>query len=612
MLSFVSMMMKFKNLLFLFALSSVAVQAEITFKFHRNLSSKSHEMASGLHSILSSVSEEFQNSINIKLVFKKKRNQSLSYKMGSDFLWNRHPVILINENYISEISNATKIGRQLFLFSLGEALDQEREFSQKRAFREITYWKSEGFFGPNQNTRENTNHSPRAEAVINETVSPRKSFASNLYLFLEDQEFKCRRPVHYYYFKSVFGVETNSDFDCAHTNQIFRAADPARNLKYDLVPLDPNRISEIDFVWGSPGKGLHAKFGHAMFRFVICREGRPVGYDCRADEDQHLMINFAANIADLEFDPIKGLRGKYPSMLLAENFATARDRYVQRQFQSLYSVPLVLTREQIKLFAERVVELHWAYQGDYKFFSNNCATEALSIVKTVLSERDDVQRLHVVRPKSIIRKLKGVGVLDTSYLKDLEIAKRRGYYFPSKKSEHEEKLNRIQVLLPVDSEYKEISIDNYINQTTPVQRKEIFDIVKGHEDFDMSIGLDFAELEENIRLRVLHKSWLSHVTYSVERNERNETQELSEIGNLTQVMVGLMTASVFLENGSDSYGIPAISEIDYDLNNSEAVEFERQVEAGHDQLRASHYRLYEEMLQEEEAIEANLQYFLSS
>ncbi len=69
--------------------------------------------------------------------------------------------------------------------------------------------------------------------------------------------------------------------------------------------------------------------------------------------------------------------GKYPSRLFVLPLAQVIDEYTKTELRRLASVPLNLSRTEIEEVVERAAEMHWSYDGNYFFLSNNCAVESL-------------------------------------------------------------------------------------------------------------------------------------------------------------------------------------------------------------------------------------------
>jgi hypothetical protein len=58
------------------------------------------------------------------------------------------------------------------------------------------------------------------------------------------------------------------------------------------------------------------------------------------------------------------------------------DEYTKTELRSLASVPLKLNREIIENLVRQAAEMHWSYDGNYFFLSNNCAVESLKLLRS--------------------------------------------------------------------------------------------------------------------------------------------------------------------------------------------------------------------------------------
>src|SRR5690606_22590780 len=126
----------------------------------------------------------------------------------------------------------------------------------------------------------------------------------------------------------------------------------------------------------------------------------------------------------------RGLTGAYPSRLFVLPLQQVVDEYTKVELRGLQSVPLRLDRSEIASLLERAARVHWSYDGDYYFVSNNCAVETWKLLN------DGVQRLaqvplRSVTPNGLLRRLLREGIAEHPMAGDASRAMREGYYFPS-------------------------------------------------------------------------------------------------------------------------------------------------------------------------------------
>ncbi|MCF7200838.1 DUF4105 domain-containing protein [Pseudomonas oligotrophica] len=261
-----------------------------------------------------------------------------------------------------------------------------------------------------------------------ELSNPREFVAVNLEYFLLDPGYACRRPSLHAYFREHF------DWQPAHV-QPCEAGYPILNAGRDfgrtpLLRLDPERVYEVDYLFAEANDAWVSRWGHSMLRLVICKPGRAPGPDCRLDLDQHLVLSFRAFVDDVQLSSWDGLTGVYPSRLFVLPLDQVIEEYTKVELRSLASVPLKLTRGQIAQLVARSAELHWSYDGDYYFLSNNCAVETLKLLRSGTA-RSELVALDSILPNGLLELLIHRGLADASVLDDPREALRLGYRFDS-------------------------------------------------------------------------------------------------------------------------------------------------------------------------------------
>ncbi|QGW21440.1 DUF4105 domain-containing protein [Stutzerimonas degradans] len=261
-----------------------------------------------------------------------------------------------------------------------------------------------------------------------ELSNPREFVAVNLEYFLLDPSYACRRPSLQRYFSTHFGWTPASTADCAPGYPFLNAG---RDFgRTPLLTLDPARVFEVDYLFAEANDAWVSRWGHSMLRLVICAPGRTPGPDCRLDLEHHLVLSFRAFVDDVQLSSWDGLTGAYPSRLFILPLGQVIDEYTKVELRSLASVPLKLRREEIRQLVERSAELHWSYDGDYYFLSNNCAVETLKLLRGGTA-RDELRALDSIMPNGLLEVLIHRGLADASVLDDPREALRLGYRFDS-------------------------------------------------------------------------------------------------------------------------------------------------------------------------------------
>ena len=258
-----------------------------------------------------------------------------------------------------------------------------------------------------------------------ELESPSEFVAVNLEYFLLDPAYGCRRPALYDYFAAEFGSQP-SRADCA-PQLIYMQVGSDATLP-PVLQLDPARVYAVDYLFAEGNDRPMSAWGHSMLRLVVCAPGRERGPDCRLDLQYHQVLSFRAFIDDVQISSWRGLTGSYPSRLYVLPLAQVIEEYTKVELRGLQSIPLRLKSAEIADLLERTATLHWSYDGDYYFISNNCAVETFKLL------HDGVPRLagaglSSITPSGLLRRLRNAGIADVTVLDDREDATRQGYYF---------------------------------------------------------------------------------------------------------------------------------------------------------------------------------------
>ncbi|MEQ7921015.1 DUF4105 domain-containing protein [Xanthomonas sp. WHRI 1810A] len=303
--------------------------------------------------------------------------------------------------------------------------------------------------------REEKNGQVARSPDIYEISSPLEFVAVNMEYFLLDPAYACRRPALYDYYKQHFGWAPAAKDECPKAYPFLNAGnDFARE---PLGKLDPERVYEVDYLLAEANQNLASRWGHSMLRLVICKPGRPRGPDCRLDLDQHLVLSYRAFVNDLQLSSWSGLTGAYPSRLFVLPLGQVIDEYTKTEFRSLASVPMKLSREEIDGLVQHAAEMHWAYDGDYWFLSNNCAVENLKLLRSGTND-PKLQGLDSILPNGLLEVLKGRGLADTSVLDNPKEALRLGYRFDSYRDRYQAMFDVLRKNLPI----KQATVEDWL------------------------------------------------------------------------------------------------------------------------------------------------------
>ncbi len=291
-----------------------------------------------------------------------------------------------------------------------------------------------------------------------ELTSPLEFVAVNLEYFLLDPSYACRRPSLQRYLRDHFSWAPENAADCADDYPFLNAG---REFgRTPLLSLDPARVYEVDYLFAEANDAWVSRWGHSMLRLVICAPGREPGPGCRLDLDHHLVLSFRAFVDDVQLSSWDGLTGVYPSRLFILPLGQVIDEYTKVELRSLASVPLKLQHDEIRQLVERSAELHWSYDGDYYFLSNNCAVETLKLLRSGTT-RDELVALDSIMPNGLLEVLIHRGLADAGVLDDTREALRLGYRFDSYRDRYQAMFTILKerLGLPQDSVEQWLELD---------------------------------------------------------------------------------------------------------------------------------------------------------
>ncbi|WP_416771219.1 DUF4105 domain-containing protein [Pseudomonas sp. RHF3.3-3] len=297
--------------------------------------------------------------------------------------------------------------------------------------------------------REQHNKQVARSPDLYETTNPKEFVAVNMEYFLLDPAYACRRPALYRYYQERFGWAPPGKDDCAKAFPFLNAGNDFG--KTPLGRIDPERVYEVDYLLAEANQNWVSRWGHSMLRLVICAPGRPRGPDCRLDLDQHLVLSYRAFVNDVQLSTWGGLTGAYPSRLFVLPLAQVIDEYTKTELRSLASVPLKLSRREIEEVVEHAAEMHWSYDGNYYFVTNNCAVETLKLLRSG-TDNAQLKGLDSIMPNGLLEVLKGRGLADTSVLDDPREALRLGYRFDSYRDRYQAMFEVLKQHLPIQQE----------------------------------------------------------------------------------------------------------------------------------------------------------------
>ena len=279
-----------------------------------------------------------------------------------------------------------------------------------------------------------------------ERNSPAEFLAVNAEHYLLDPDYACRRPALAAWFAEHIGQRDTPAPGCDARLPLVQAGEVSGQAS--LLELDPSRVYAVEYLLAEGNDALMSRWGHSMLRLVICAPGRPRGPACSMDLSPHRVLSFRAFVGDVQISSWAGLTGAYPSRLFVLPLNQVINEYTQVELRGLSSIPLQLRDEEIAALLERVAQVHWSYDGRYRFVSNNCAVETGKLLQEGVPRLGE-EGLNRITPRGLLSRLQRQGVADTSVLDDRPEATRQGYYFASAQAHYQQLFEVVRAELAV-------------------------------------------------------------------------------------------------------------------------------------------------------------------
>lgn len=314
----------------------------------------------------------------------------------------------------------------LVVRAINYELDKEWRLSDDRAFLNLSGWFIKGIF-----RRKLTNMNSLNSRLfdLRETRRPSDTLAINLELFLLDSDYKCKRANLYQYFSRGFGYTPYLSNECKTETAILLKSQKIKDKNALIQSLNPKNVYQVHYLFAGKGKKIMSRWGHAMFRIVVCPEGTPMGPDCINDISNNYVLGFRATIQDMKMDMRKGLDGTYPSQMSILPLMEVVNDYTTGEYRDVMSVPMIMSRLEIERFINKALETYWSYEGNYFFFTNNCATEAMNLIRSAYVSNEKIQRKVMYTPVGMYNYFAKNALTDNSVLLDEKKAIYEGYLF---------------------------------------------------------------------------------------------------------------------------------------------------------------------------------------
>lgn len=289
-------------------------------------------------------------------------------------------------------------------------------------------------------------------------------FPINFEYFMTDPEFQCRKPLLNAFFSKHFEFSPFEKRDCQMVSKI----PVSINNLLNYVPMDFSKLYEVHYLFASKGEEAMSRFGHSMIRMVFCAPNKTQkDQSCLKDIAHHWVISFRANVQDIEINNIKGMMGKYPSEIFIFPMVEIIREYTKVELRDLISLPLNLDQEQLERFRLNILETSYAYQGRYRFFTVNCATETLNFLQAVINE-EELYEKNSLTPIGLYKKLKKMNLSRSEVLEDEATAVNEGHIFKAKEDVLLKSFEKIRTLTD------QKTLQKYLEKTSPLERRAYF------------------------------------------------------------------------------------------------------------------------------------------
>ncbi|WP_419168876.1 DUF4105 domain-containing protein [Halobacteriovorax sp.] len=458
-------------------------------------------------------------------------------------------------------------------------LSQERNrksISGLHSFFKLANWKK-GFF---KKKTKNLSNKRSADSYEYENLDEHN--AVNFEFFLMDKDYKCKRPSYYKFYSELLNHRPFEDNNCEIYSKI--VLDDLKTVR----DINPDRVYRVDYLLASKGDSVISGFGHSMFRIVLCAPFRKkVDENCLKDKLYHVVLSYRANVSDIKSDMLKGVFGGYDSVLFMLSFPEVLNEYNGGELRDLISQPIYLSKEEKRDFIHKVLETYWEYEGDYKFITNNCASESNELFQAAFPSSDFAHE-RVILPYSLLDKFTESKFSNEEDLDDLEKAQEQGMFFPSdidllkhvKKSlfgmeESDYKVYRRRVGPQHHHRYKKIKREKFIKDIL-----EEFDVDRLFEKYEeLKLAGETRDVEQGLKnLSILtgaiFKIKQAYIDEEVGNFLDKNMEEETELGKRINRWNELRKSTRVKPNDHD-YGIPlVVKDSDFERHNTKAHELE--------------------------------------
>lgn len=530
---------------------------------------KDPKVLSVLDELSSELPEGFKKTLpsNIKLEFKNLNGRSLEelkcetgIVVGRKFKILNEEKIEIDNVFVRELlkgdrpldcenrtinhSSVKNYFKATVAHELAHMYDSRQKVSENPFFLNLSGWMKKGMV-----IRRKTNLNQREERTPDayELKNSKETFAVNFEHYLYDENFGCRRPTYFEFLNNEFGVIPQK-LNCQISNQIFVTDSNGEAVERSM---DADRLYQVHYLFAGKGDALMSRFGHSMFRLVFCAPGRAKGVDCLKDVQHHVVISFRANVTDPKISYIDGVKGEYPSEIFFLPLSQVISEYTKRELREVHSLPLRMKEDELGRFLMKSQELFWGYQGKYYFFTNNCATESMNLLKVALRDHANVQKKVINTPNGMYSYLIKTGLGDDSVFKNLKEAEKKSLYFPSASEKMKSSLENLGI--------RDQNFDQFMEQSPQVRMNLYLEVIH-HTDQKIKLAANALRLEDMILES--NKMRFAKLVADLLFNSQASHIKGTPIEELVLELQKLQIKSGPVKSLAEGYGIPLVGEVE--------------------------------------------------
>lgn len=487
--------------------------------------------------------------------------------------------------------------KAIAVHELSHFYDHKTKASSDTTFLNMSGWVSKGLIFKK---RTNLNNAMDRSPDPYEFKTPAETFAVNFEFFLLDKTYQCRRPGYFDHYKRLLGFAPFKSDECEMNKKVTLITQTLEKKPILTKEIDPARIYQVHYLFAGKGKQMMSRWGHAMFRLVICAPGKEVGPKCLQDFSHHIVISYRANIEDMTMDYRKGIDGTYASQLFLMNMNDVVNEYTKGEFRDVISLPITLKREQIKLFTNKLLENYWSYKGGYFFLTNNCASEAMNLLRSAYPGDKLMQNQSITTPLGLYDFLIKSKLVDSSVLDNQKDAVYNGYLFPGVSD---------KLLASLKAFDSKMDFEKFALELKASDRKSIYEKVIATADKKMPLYAHALRLEDQIlisREQQFAKK-VGDALFGKNASEELKGTELDERIMEMRDEYKKLSAENFIEKG---YGIPLKEEF-RDIADSIAEEVLAAVQRDSNSLKEIAAQYFPEEIEEMQKTLENRFYLLT-